>query len=1299
MSASHHIIRRYTFDVQFSAKAKAAVLQDSISSLFRQRLAADMDELLQQLLPADLVAVLDTLELDLGTILYKDLEAQLPLKLLEALEKALSSILRTGTPGQQHQLTGKVMVKSGSERLQELLEYYLLAGAMPWWATAEEREQPDRAVLLLASVAPDRLAVLVRKLARQEYVRKRLAWQFSIDTIQKVVTVLEPAEAAFIFEYSREVLLVQQQQQVLQTEGRTLERAVWLFVLTYLLTEAGSNFSRKQFVRSHLTQMAHHFNVDYDSLLQLFYDALVFYGHEIHTATIGGFIKTLYSENTVSNNRQARPFSHGRNEEKPADHVTLLRYYLQFGSYPWWAPPVAIAQLYDALMVTAKQSSQPLKEMLTLALQQEASWKRWTGLFDATQRTALIGQLNDNRLLQANEQFFIRPAQHAAENPEHILLRDVILYRLLYGSIPWWGRTYAHFSIQSLLQQLMEQSAAEAVLVFKYAGTLAYAIERFLPGMTSAFFFHISQAAGVTDMAVNAYKQVYALLQSVHSHVVSGVNGSVLQQQVLKAFWQTWAATGYGRFSVTGFTEAAVRCWSEASGIMPGSLSYLMKSALPEILREGDHQQWLTNHLQQLVAAWQTEGAALYHTFTPGWMPDASQHPHQLIQFVRNNRAPGSAEERELSGATITGWLRYFLEEGRLPAQAGSFTLQEATWLSARMLEWLYINNKEKLADIVSSVQPLPAMLNRLFSLWQISTTYTPVRELLQACMERVLAAPEAGTMIVVDGLWQVVPVQRDASVKEPRVTLPAAVSRLLHRFSQYDTISSATEQQEWLEQAIQLLKHFLTHQRLPDHLNNIDRPAVQALLKQAVMLLFREKPTVLNTMFSDRAGLLSARMVIYQVFTPPAGLLESNIRQSLEVYAVEDSLLLLQETVTPSLKSTVNGFRDAVRFYKQQGRQERQAFYKRIFQYPVLAQYAAQQLDDDTFLDMMEDVEIGWGHPATAALRELQLLFDRLIEDSGEREKLRVLYRQFHIMLLSGQFAVHNATAYATRFLEFVANTGSSIARSFIERLVGVNAKTVVSSYNHLRNILPALQQNAVKYAQTHLHMDNIRNRLYENDAALLYPQQAVKPARPAVRPPAAMEGKPELPSTYPPVDRDYEKLKKPEPETIYVNNAGLVLLYPFLTTAFLRLGYLQAGQFISQDAQIRAIHLLQYTVNGKEVHAEHELVLNKVLCNFPLEEPVPLELTLKEEEKQLSHEMLKVVLQQWERMKHTSAEGFQEAFLSRDGALWETEEAWFLRVEQRGYDLILQTLPWSAAMVKTSWMHKVLYTEWVYK
>jgi hypothetical protein len=1291
MSSAHHIIRRYTFDVQFGAKEKAAALQDDISMLFRRRLADDMEQLLQQLLPDNVVAVLPTLELDLGTIGYKEMESQLPLKLLEALEKALTGILRSGTPGTEHILSGNAVVKTGSERLCELLEYYLLTGTLPWWATAEEREQPDLAILQLTELDAPRLATLLRRLGQQEYIRKRIAWQFSISAIRKMVSLLQPAEAAFIFEYAREILLVQQQRQVLQTESKALERAVWLFVLTYLLTEGGSNFSRKQFVRSHLTQMAHHFNVDYETLLQLFHDALVFYKQDLRAYTIGGFIKSLYGETAASRKTHTQYMTAGA----PASHLAALRYYLQFGSFPWWGQPMSLTELYGSLLTTAQKTPAPFREMLMAMLQQAPAWERWATLFDPAQREHLLRQLNDQYLLRASETFMARPAAQAPADlagAEQVLLQDVLLYRLVYGSIPWWGRTYAHFSLNSLFEQLLERAAATAVMVFKYAGTLSYTMERLLAEIRPALFFSISRAAGITEQACDAYDQVYALLQAVQRYIISGLNVSVFQPQVMKAFWQTWALGGYRHFQPGDFTDAAVAAWAELTGVTAGSLFFLMKSALKE---EGN-STWLSAHIQQRVITWETEAAASYYTFRSAWAPGTVHVPHPLVYFVRNSRAPDTPAEKELTGKTLSRWLRHFLEEGQLPAQAGVFTSAETTWLAARILEWLYVNYRERLTDVAALIQPLPLILNRLFSLWQVmGATPVPARELLASWMERMLAAPGSGDMVVVDGLWQVLPEQPESSAKELRPALPAAVSRLLHRFRQYDAITSAVEKQQWLEEAIRLLQHFLVTAQLPGDLPAISGAVTTELLKQAVILVFREKPALLNTLFSDIKGTLSARLQVYHLFMPPAGLLEERIRQSLDVYAIQDSLLLLQQTAARSPEGAVAGFRDAVRFYKQQGRQERHAFYRNIFRYPVLVQYAAQQLDDEDFLYMMEDIEIGWGHPATAALRELQRLFDLMVADSREREKIRILFRQFHIMLLAGHFTLHNAAAYAGRFLEFLVNTGAGLVRNLIVRLAGANETTDLSSYGHLRNILPALQHTAAKYVQLQLHEDRLKNRLYEDGLQLLYPQQQPA-APPVIKPLPVKDAQAELPVPAPP---DYSKLKKPEPETIYVNNAGLVLLSPFLTTAFQRMGWLQAGQFIHREAQIRAIHFLQYTVNLREVHAEHELVLNKVLCNFPLEEPVPAELALTEAEKQLSHQLLQVVLQQWEKMSKTSVEGFRGAFLMREGALWETEEAWYLRVEQRGYDVILQSLPWGIAMVKTSWMNKMLYTEWVYK
>lgn len=165
---------------------------------------------------------------------------------------------------------------------------------------------------------------------------------------------------------------------------------------------------------------------------------------------------------------------------------------------------------------------------------------------------------------------------------------------------------------------------------------------------------------------------------------------------------------------------------------------------------------------------------------------------------------------------------------------------------------------------------------------------------------------------------------------------------------------------------------------------------------------------------------------------------------------------------------------------------------------------------------------------------------------------------------------------------------------------------------------------------------------------------------------------------------------------ETIYIGNAGLVLLHPFLHTYFSRLGLLGTEGFTGEEAQFKAVHLLQYLVDGMEEHPEQGLALNKLLCGLRVDEPVPFQVSFTEQEKEVSTELLNVLRVQWEKLKNTSIEGLRASFLQRQGALTEAEEGWKLQVEQRAYDVLLQTLPWGLGMIKLSWMKKIIYTEW---
>lgn len=113
------------------------------------------------------------------------------------------------------------------------------------------------------------------------------------------------------------------------------------------------------------------------------------------------------------------------------------------------------------------------------------------------------------------------------------------------------------------------------------------------------------------------------------------------------------------------------------------------------------------------------------------------------------------------------------------------------------------------------------------------------------------------------------------------------------------------------------------------------------------------------------------------------------------------------------------------------------------------------------------------------------------------------------------------------------------------------------------------------------------------------------------------------------------------PEPDDdIFVDNAGLVLLHPFLNRFFHRLSLMDEEQFRDPDCRIKAIYLLHYLATGKTEAFEYELVMPKLLCAWHLHEPVVKNMPLCPEEIREADELLIAVIQHWDILKNTSAE-----------------------------------------------------------
>jgi hypothetical protein len=165
---------------------------------------------------------------------------------------------------------------------------------------------------------------------------------------------------------------------------------------------------------------------------------------------------------------------------------------------------------------------------------------------------------------------------------------------------------------------------------------------------------------------------------------------------------------------------------------------------------------------------------------------------------------------------------------------------------------------------------------------------------------------------------------------------------------------------------------------------------------------------------------------------------------------------------------------------------------------------------------------------------------------------------------------------------------------------------------------------------------------------------------------------------------------------DALYVGNAGLVLLWPFMGRFFEKLGLMTDRQFISLAARQKAVLLLQHITTGETQFVEYQLPLSKLLCGHPLHHPLPLELELDEALAEECNALLEVVPAHNPKMKNLTAEGFRAAWLQREGVLKTRDENFVLHIEGKPYDILLEHLPWSTSMLKMQWMEGILLVEW---
>ncbi|MEQ2024539.1 contractile injection system tape measure protein [Xenorhabdus szentirmaii] len=172
--------------------------------------------------------------------------------------------------------------------------------------------------------------------------------------------------------------------------------------------------------------------------------------------------------------------------------------------------------------------------------------------------------------------------------------------------------------------------------------------------------------------------------------------------------------------------------------------------------------------------------------------------------------------------------------------------------------------------------------------------------------------------------------------------------------------------------------------------------------------------------------------------------------------------------------------------------------------------------------------------------------------------------------------------------------------------------------------------------------------------------------------------------------------------PTKLSVCNAGIVFLWPLLPRLFAQLGLLEKLQedapyrFINQQAQLRAVCLLDGLTWADNEIAEWRCLVNKWLCGWPLTAPLEPWVIPDDSTQTLLTSWLINMSQQIPGLQCCEPAELRALFLQRQGAMYESPDGWHLTVETHASDIMLSRLPWPLKQLTLPWLPEPLEVVW---
>lgn len=1347
MADPTHSIRAEQLQIDVASEALALALQPRVSDLNRQRLLPVIERVLGELDVPGRHIRLDRVAVDLGELPLAGLEEAAEAALYDALHRSLRAAI-------DDQEIGSDAKSGGPEAgLVELLAQYLQRGTLPFWAASVGMPRGGFSaaglVQRLATGAPLDLAAMIRRVGRGPRVLERLVLALDEATLQSVLRLLEPAHAALILAYMLDLRHIHRAEPILSLGDTAFERHLWVLTLSYLVRDPGTQFNRKSFVAALLQGMAQGEGLDYRMVVAALERGLrVTLRHLPLASSLPAVIREIANdlEGTPPADATAESASpRGDSDTDPSALAALVRRYASDRQML----ERLISRLDETTLQDVLRLLEPVHAVLIVAYLLDLRH------FHRAEPLLPLGEVDFARVLwvvtfsylvrdagsQFNRRSFVRALLEELARSEGVDYAALVA-TLARGLASTAIRRPLASSLPAVIDEIVRDvdsdgvaagvtaqpdeafagtdPSALAVFIRRYGGD-RWKIERLVGRLddTTLEAALRSLEPGQADLIIS-----YLLdLRRVHRAAPLSSQSDIIFGRLLWVLTLSYLAKeASSQFDPTNFVRAMLEGMTQSEGFASDALLATLTGALRMIAGRETTASSLAAAIEALsleaprVSA-VTEGPAaaveryvrldaLAYYLRHGVLPiDVLLHRHDLsaemlladlpslgIGRLRALLSAFSADERlralrrairGLSADALAAWLRHLL----LPSAEQESPLSAALAAAAAASPHTDIFYSHFIAALLDGgdldLEAIGAASARLLSEetpdWAQPATW-PAPHLQAALLAGLRDADASGAGSDWLELLDILLTRYPAEAKSFLHAVSGSADRdaLIARLPQpiFHRLFALARPAE-----AQVLEFLLTAiAELPMSGRSISDVALRHAILVETLRVGSGADTVQDVMarvlraaFGEGAPVPTAHRLIAaagRAALPEAALpaLAELLLAEPEVGAApvaaepliamrdlsfdwlrgEAAPSLSLDVVLSALPGIIEAFPDEVR-----------AFLTRHAGHPSLRDQWTKRLPESALGRLVHALEPG---RFRSFIDGAELLHDASVETA----------------LASHRPLPQRAVMWDALFVYLAATP--AVERSLKDFVAGVMARS-------------ADDGDALRLSATRLARAANRQSLVDalvRERAMAAPIQT--PQTRAREMPRSLRAKTAF---------GMDEAEVPEGEPIYIDNAGLVLAGVFLPHLFRSLDFLVPGEagrteMRDHDAASRAVHLLQYLIDGRCSVPEPLLVLNKIMCGVAVEAPVLREIVPTDHERTLCDSLLGAMIARWEIIQSSSTEALRETFLKREGRLVRKTDAWELRVDRKTVDVLVDRVPWNVGLIFNSWMQQPLHVTW---